>query len=105
MDPGRGRRADPEARLTDGEPSCDRPAAGRRRYQFGVWVWFPVALLASVVLGAVSGMLHADSLGGPLSRGSYVLLIAAIPIGMVVLAGLMGLVLRGRSGRGPRRRR
>ena len=105
MDPGRGRRADPEARLTDGEPSCDRPAAGRRRYQFGVWVWFPVALLASVVLGAVGGMLHADSLGGPLPRGSYVLLVAAIPIGMLVLTSLMGLVLRGKIGRRPRRRR
>jgi hypothetical protein len=63
-----------------------------------------VALLASVVLGAVSGMLHADSLSAPLSRGFYVLLVAAIPIGMLVLAGLVGLVLRGKAGRGRRRR-
>lgn len=64
-------------------------APRRRRFQFGLWIWFPAVLLASVVLGALSGMLRADTSGGPLPKTFFILMAAAAPVAMLVLMSLL----------------
>jgi hypothetical protein len=72
------------------EPNTGR----RRRFQFGLWVWFPVVLMVSVVLGALSGMLRADDSGGPLPKTFFILMAAAAPVGLLLLMSLLRWVSR-----------
>ena len=87
--------------MSDRRASQPRPPTGRRRYQFGVWVWFPAALLVSVVMAAVAGMLRDDTADESLPRVFFILMAAAIPIGMLLLVSLLRLIFT----RGPRRGR
>jgi len=79
--------------VTDGRPIDPLPPAARRRYQFGVWVWFPAALLIGVVLGAVTGMLREETPGQPLPRVFFILMAAAVPIGMLLIVSLLRALL------------
>jgi hypothetical protein len=65
------------------------PPASRKWYQFGVWVWFPAALLVSLVMGALAGMIHGDRPGARVPRDFFILMAAALPLGMVVVMSLL----------------
>ncbi len=58
-------------------------------YQFGVWVWFPAALLVSLVMAAMAGMIHGDRFGGRLPRDFFILMAAALPLGVVIVMSLL----------------
>jgi hypothetical protein len=62
--------------------------ADRRRFQFGMWVWFPAVFLVSVVAMALGGMLSSEVAGDPASGIWYVLLLSATPIGLIFLMGV-----------------
>ncbi len=69
-------------------------------YQFGVWVWFPAALLVSLVRAALAGMIHGDRFGGRVPRDFFILMAAALPLGMVIVMSLLRWIARAaRTGR------
>jgi hypothetical protein len=54
-----------------------------------VWVWFPAALLVSLVMASLAGMIHGDRFGGRLPRDFFILMAAALPLGMVIVMSLL----------------
>ena len=84
----------------DGGPPPPRQPPRWKWYQFGVWVWFPAALLISLVMAALAGMIHGDRFGGRVPRDFFILMAAALPLGMVIVMSLLrwlaGAARRGR---------
>jgi len=54
-----------------------------------VWVWFPAALLVSLVMASLAGMIHGDRFGGRVPRDFFILMAAALPLGMVIVMSLL----------------
>jgi hypothetical protein len=70
------------------------PPAEGRRFQFGMWVWFPAAFLVSVVAMALGGILSSQDAEDPTSGIGYVLLLSALPVGLIFLMGMFRGIAR-----------
>ena len=70
------------------------PPPDRRPFQFGMWVWFPAVFVVSMVAMAVGGILRAEDAGDPASGIWYVLLLSALPVGLIFLMGVFRAVAR-----------
>ncbi len=86
----------------DAGPFAPRRPPRGKWYQFGVWVWFPAALLVSLVMAALAGMIHGDRFGGRVPRDFFILMAAALPLGMAIVMSILrwlsGAAKRGRRG-------